>query len=448
MTSPDRHLTAAVVTASDGVSEGTREDESGAALEELLVESGFDVTVREVVPDERDLMGAALHRLVGEVRLVVTTGGTGFGPRDVTPEATADIIEREAPGLAEAMRARGRESTPMADLSRGLVGSVGETLIVNLPGSRRGSVESLEAILDVIPHALQLLAGDTRHGHADEQHAHDGDVPEAETVEPEVDESQVELGPAQTIERGSGDVLDELARRRSLGEELVLATAVRVEGDPPCESGQRMLLGRTGPLAGTLGCSEFDGAATEDAPGVMDSGETVTRTYEHDLGAVEVQLEPHLKKPSLVVLGATPVALWLLEWARDLGFETVLVEPRTGRVTEEQRDSADHVVAGIGQAPLGGDSYVVHTDHDAHKVAQDLMTALTHEAAFVGLMGSRRHASEHLEQIREELGDEAADRVDTPVGLDLGGRTPQEIALSILAGVVAVRNGRGGGRLG
>lgn len=438
MTTPDRHLTAAVVTVSDGVAEGTRDDESGAALESLLVEHGFDVVTREVVPDERGQIGRILHRLLESARLVVTTGGTGFGPRDVTPEATADVIDREAPGLAEAMRARGRESTPMADLSRGLVGSLGQTLVVNLPGSPRGAVESLEAILEVIPHALQLLAGHTRHGHADDQHPHGDDAGEAE----------VELGPAQTIERGpgagSGDVLAELSRRRAAGEELVLATAVRVDGNPPCEPGQRMLVGRSGPLAGTLGCSEFDGGAIEDAAEVLESGGTITRTYEHELGSVEVQLEPHLKKPSLVVLGATPVALWLLDWAKDVGFETVLVEPRTGRVSEEQRRTADHIVAEIEQAPLGENSYVVHTDHEAHKAAHDLTVALQHDSRFVGLMGSRRHASQHLEEIREELGDEAADRVNIPVGLDIGGRTPQEIALSILAGIVAARHGRGG----
>ena len=157
---------AAVVTASDGVTTGHREDRSGTAVTEQVTAAGFEVVVREVVPDERDRIAALLRTLCdgGEVGLVVVTGGTGFGPRDVTPEATRDVIEREAPGLAEAMRAAGRVTTPMADLSRGVCGARGATLVVNLPGSPTGATESLAAVLDLIPHALDLLAGDTRHG--------------------------------------------------------------------------------------------------------------------------------------------------------------------------------------------------------------------------------------------------------------------------------------------
>ncbi|MDP9496012.1 MAG: MogA/MoaB family molybdenum cofactor biosynthesis protein, partial [Actinomycetota bacterium] len=118
---------------------------------------------RAVVPDEIPAIVAAIQRSVAEASLVVTTGGTGFGPRDVTPEATAQILEREAPGLTHMMLARGLASTSMAGLSRARAGSIGGTLVINVPGSARGAVEGLEALLEVIPHALDLLSGDTEH---------------------------------------------------------------------------------------------------------------------------------------------------------------------------------------------------------------------------------------------------------------------------------------------
>lgn len=153
---------AVVITVSDGVSAGERDDGSGEALEAMLTGAGYDVE-RDLVPDEREQIGAALIRAATTADLVLTTGGTGFGLRDVTPEATGEVLEREAPGLVHAMISRGLESTPMAALTRAKAGTMGNTLVINLPGSPKGATENLEAILEVIPHALQLLSGDNKH---------------------------------------------------------------------------------------------------------------------------------------------------------------------------------------------------------------------------------------------------------------------------------------------
>ncbi len=144
------------------MSAGVREDRSGEALAALLGRNGFEVE-RAVVPDEQAAIVSQLLESSSKASLVVTTGGTGFGPRDVTPEATALVLEREAPGLVHLMLARGLVSTQMAALSRARAGSIGRALVVNVPGSTKGAVESIEAILDLIPHALDLLEGDTEH---------------------------------------------------------------------------------------------------------------------------------------------------------------------------------------------------------------------------------------------------------------------------------------------
>ena len=153
-------MKAAVLTISDGVSAGEREDASGDTLEELLAGDGYEV-VRRLVPDEREEIFAAILDLAGETRLVLTTGGTGVAPRDVTPEATLGAIEREVPGLAEAIRAESIAKTPHALLSRGVAGTIGATLVVNLPGSPGGCRDGYAVIRPALEHALRLLADET-----------------------------------------------------------------------------------------------------------------------------------------------------------------------------------------------------------------------------------------------------------------------------------------------
>jgi len=152
-------MKAAVLTVSDGVHHGTREDRSGDTLVELLVGEGFAVE-RCVVPDESDAIAAAIVELAGRSSVVLTTGGTGFTPRDVTPEATRTVLDRDAPGIAEAIRADARARTPHALLSRGLAGLRGATLVVNLPGSPGGCRDGFAVLQPALVHGIELAAGD------------------------------------------------------------------------------------------------------------------------------------------------------------------------------------------------------------------------------------------------------------------------------------------------
>ena len=147
-------IDAKVLTVSDGVIHGTREDKSGVAVAECLTRHGFSVVDRRVVADGAESVADALRSMAaGFAGVIVTTGGTGFGPRDLTPEGTRTVIDREAPGLAEAMRL----VNPLGRLSRGIAGTIDHALVLNTPGSPKGTVECLEAVIDIVPHAVRLL---------------------------------------------------------------------------------------------------------------------------------------------------------------------------------------------------------------------------------------------------------------------------------------------------
>jgi molybdenum cofactor synthesis domain-containing protein len=404
---------AAVVTVSDGVAEGTRLDISGDEVETLLLGTGFDVAERHVIPDERPQIESMLRELAGRHTLIVTTGGTGFGPRDVTPEATRAVIERDAPGLAELMRAVGIRHTPMAALSRGVAGVLGDALIVNLPGSTQGVRESLSAVLPVLPHAVQLLAGST------------GAHPTGATGAGPVDHSTTAapvVPPAPRVE----------------------AKAVKVVGEPPCRVGNAMTIVPGGEVHGTLGCAEFDAAAVEAADEILASGEPQTWTLHHELGDVEVYFEPHRPGPLLAIVSATDVARALRRHAAMLGYRTVVVEPRTERLAEGDSEHAD----AVGELALTGVDAVVFTDHDAPGVTESLALLLRSPVGFLGVMGSRRHVAHYVDELKAlGFADDDLARIRSPLGLDLGGRAPDEIALSIAAGLVAHAHDREGGWL-
>lgn len=447
---------AAVLTISDGVFHGTRTDDSGRVLAEALAEAGFDVAERMVVQDDRKDIEPALVTLAEQNDLVLTTGGTGLGPRDVTPEATLAVVERLAPGFAEAMRADGRAKTPMAILSRGVSGVLREALVVNFPGSPKACREGLDVVLPLFGHAMDLITGYTVHkdgpptpagrpGDVDLEgkkpiaHDHSGNGKGAEAP------SQEAAAPAPDQADPAWDVTSTLARRMELGEDTLLATAIRREGSPPCSVGQKMLLGPGGPLTGTLGCSDFDTAIAKEAAQVLAGGLSTVRTLNHDLGSIEVYLEPYTRKPRLVVVGATPVALWLLRWGRDLGYEPVLVEDRDGWITPEHREAAARVETSADNVGGGSVLDVVHTDHESPAVPDQIAALLPLKPRFVGIIGSARHTGHHIQQLKDHgLDLDQIEQIQSPVGLNLGAKTPPEIALSILAGLMRFRSGRKG----
>ncbi|HZQ21698.1 MAG TPA: MogA/MoaB family molybdenum cofactor biosynthesis protein [Terriglobales bacterium] len=156
-------ISAAVLTVSDSCARGERSDLSGPALADALARSGFHIISRQVVPDDQTVIQKSLIQLTSQARLVVSTGGTGIAARDVTPEATRAVCDRLLDGVAEHMRLEGSKKTPFAVLSRGVCGVRGKSLVLNVPGSPKGAVESLEAVIGLLPHALQLLDGKTTH---------------------------------------------------------------------------------------------------------------------------------------------------------------------------------------------------------------------------------------------------------------------------------------------
>jgi xanthine dehydrogenase accessory factor len=217
-----------------------------------------------------------------------------------------------------------------------------------------------------------------------------------------------------------------------------------VIGEPPCRVGSSMSVVPGGEVHGTLGCAEFDEAAVAAAAEVASSGRPETRVFHHDLGDIEVFMEPHVPATPLMIVSATDVARALRSTMDRLGYRTTIVEPRAERVTPADEPWA----ASFDGVDLADGLVAVFTDHDAPGVTGMLATLLRSPARFIGVMGSRRHVAHYVGELREMGFDDATlARIRSPLGLDLGGRGPEEIALSIAAGVVADAYGRDGGWL-
>jgi xanthine dehydrogenase accessory factor len=249
------------------------------------------------------------------------------------------------------------------------------------------------------------------------------------------------------------DVFDALARARARGQRVVLVTVLGVEGDAPSHPGAKLVVGDDGVLAGTLGCSEFDGAGVDLASEAMQAGAPVRRQLEFgthgNKRTLELFAEVHTPEPAVIVLGANPVARAVADFARAIGRRVVLVAPGgdTG-VCAGVEVKADDPPRYLLAAPPGPRDAVLISDHDAPYVEEVLRVALASDAFFVGMLGSRRHAPEVVRRLRERETPVAhIAHLRSPCGLDIGSRTPEEIALSIVAEIVATERGRTGGSM-
>lgn len=249
--------------------------------------------------------------------------------------------------------------------------------------------------------------------------------------------------------RRTGDraVVADLARCLAEAEPVVLVTVIGTDGTPPCAVGQKLLVGEGGPISGTLGCAELDARAEADAAESLAAASPMRRRYAHAASALEVQLEPYPPVPRLVILGATPVARALVEMSGVLGWECAVVDPRPERLATLAGLHCTTATEATALAPRAADA-VVATDHDAPRLAEHIAELFGRMPRFVGMMGSRSHTAAHLAALAARgLTPAQLEAVETPVGLDLGGRSPAEIALSILAGIVASDHASSGGRL-
>jgi xanthine dehydrogenase accessory factor len=250
------------------------------------------------------------------------------------------------------------------------------------------------------------------------------------------------------------EVFDALARARSHGDEVALVTVLAVEGDAPSHAGAKLVVAAEGIVAGTLGCSEFDTAGAELAAEALGAAQPLRRRLVfpgHGTDrAIELFAEVHRPEPAVIVLGATPVGRAVAALARQTGRRAVLVAPGGDTsVASGVEARADDPARALLAAPPGDRDALVISDHDAPWVDEVLRVGLASEAFFVGMLGSRRHAPEAVRRLRSGgVPERHIARLRAPCGLDIGSRSPEEIALSIVAEIVAAERGRDGGRMG
>ena len=382
---------AAVVTVSTA---SRRRARTGPATPPTCCSGTRASTIRSagVVPDERGDIEAALRELAADHDLVVTTGGTGFGPRDVTPEATRAAIDREAPGLAELMSDTGSRIRRWRRCPRAVAGSVGETPILNLPGSPKGSASRSARCGRRSRTRSSSWAGARRASHRACRRRRHGAV---------------------TTAVGTPDP--------SPAAGWVEAKAVRAIGAPPCEVGNAM---STVPEEVEPRCAEFDAAAVERGPPIRATGRPEVRTFHHEQGDVEVYLEPHAPPPRLVVVSATDVARRCsVRWS-DKGVPSCC--------SSEDGAASDDPPAAASLAEIAPGPRTRWCSRTTTRRIGDMLAMLLRSpVAFIGaVMGSRRHVAHYVEDLRSRgFADEDLARIRSPLGLDLGGRRPEEIAL-------------------
>ena len=406
---------------------GVRDDASGRAVANAARQAGFEIARREVVPDERPVIERLLTDLADrdEIALVTTTGGTGFGPRDVTPEAThgGHRPRGARPGRGDARR------RPCVDAD-------------GRPVPRRGGQPRLDADREPPREREGRRREPGRHPSGAAPRAR----PAGRTDRPRPGRC---LGRRRTLRRSGRASAVHRGRarcRRGAGEEVVLATAVRAEGARRAASARRccsLAMARSPERSAARSSTP---PPSEAARGALASGRPGTRGLRARAGVDRglPRAEPATAGAGGVLRDAGRAAM-LMRWAHEVGFDPFWSSrepserPRRERVVGPRRDR-------VPKLPDGADVFAVHTDHDAPGVAESMAALLRADAAFIGVMGSDRHVGPHVEALRSRGSATRISRAsEAPLGLDIGGRSAEEIALSILAGVVAARHGRDGG---